>query len=148
MKTNRSGCFCALAGATLLLTVAVGTADVPGPQPGGFGGIYKVVSSNDPLFPATQTREYFLDFGRGVQADQSSGSVAVSVRVNPNVQVRILAWQYLPAQGRILIGNPYAKGSRKAVALGAWKMTGLANGVLFERGNHQVVLRRADPNDY
>jgi hypothetical protein len=131
----------------LSVSVAVG-ADFPDRPGGRFGGIYKVTSSTDPMFPATGTREYFLDFGRGIQADKLSGSVAVSVRRNPNVQVRIMAWQYFPDQGKIVIGNPYAEGSRKAVAMGAWQMKGIANGVLFERGSYRVVLQRADPDDY
>ena len=69
---------------------AIVTADVPDQSSGRFGGIYKVTSSNDPLFPATKTREYFLDFGRGIQANKLSGSVAVSMRRNPNVKVRIM----------------------------------------------------------
>jgi hypothetical protein len=123
-------------------------ADIPNASSGRFGGIYKVTSSTDPLIPATKTSEYFLDFGRGIQPGKVSGSVAVSVRRNPQVKVRIMAWQYFPDQGKILIGNPYAEGSRRAVAKGVWRIKGIPDGVIFERGNYQVVLRRADPGDY
>lgn len=114
---------------------------------GRFGGFYKVVSSTDPSVPATETHEYFFDFGRGIQAGKLSGSVAISVRQNPNVKVRMLVWQYFPETGKMVIGNPYAEGLRKAVALGAWQMKGLPNGVLFERGSYQIVLHRADEGD-
>ena len=140
--------FSALVGAVLLCFTPSVRADVPDASPASFGGIYKVTSSTDPIFPATAACEFFLDFGRGIQADRLNGSVAVSMRVNPSVKVRMFSWQYFPEQGKILIGNPYAEGSRKAVAMGAWKMTGISNGVVFERGNYQVVLQRAEPGDY
>ena len=100
------------------------------------------------MFPVTRTREYFLDFGKGIQAGKLSGSVAISMRRNPNVKVRIMAWQYFPKQGSMVIGNPYSEDSRNAVARAVWKMTGGDNGVIFERGSYQVVLHRADPGDY
>lgn len=123
-------------------------ADVPDGSSGRFGGLYKVTSSNDPIFPATRTDEYFLDFGQGFGADRPGGRVAVSIRRNPKVSVRILSWQYFPEQGKILIGTPAADGSRRVVARGAWSMRGIPNGVIFQRGNYQVVLTRADPKDY
>ncbi len=123
-------------------------ADIPDGSREGFRGIYKVISSSDPMFPATVDREYFLDFGKGIQAGKLSGSVAISMRQNPNVKVRIMAWQYFPKQGSMVIGNPYSEGSTKAVARGIWRMTGAEKGVLFERGNYQVVLRRAEPGEY
>lgn len=139
--------FAALVGAVMISASTAVGADIP-TQAFSFGGIYKVIASTDPMFPATRTSEYFLDFGRGIQVDKLSGSVAVSVRRNPHVQVRIMAWQYFPDQGRMVLGNPYAEGSRNAVARGAWRMRSLSNGVIFERGSYQVVLHRADPNDY
>ena len=138
-------------GAMLAVVVCTGpliAADVPIRESGRLAGIYKVSTSSDPLFPATKTTEYFLDFGRGIQTDKLSGNVAVSVRRNPNVRVRIMAWQYFPDRGLIAIGNPYAEGSRNAVARGVWRMKAGANGVLFERGGYQIVLHRADPDDY
>lgn len=138
----------AIMGCLVIAVTMTVQAEVVERSPGQIAGIYKVVSSSDPIFPATPTREYFLDFGKGIQAGKLSGSVAISMRQNPNVKVRVMAWQYFPRQGSMVIGNPYSEGSSKAVAKGVWKMTGTDNGVIFERGNHQVVLRRADPNDY
>ena len=89
-----------------------------------------------------------LDFGNGVQAGSRSGNVAVSVRENPNVKVRIMAWQYFPDQGKILIGNPFAEGSNRAIARGVWQIKPIFNGVVFERGSYRVVLHTADPGDY
>jgi hypothetical protein len=138
----------ALAGAIILTATATSIADVPTATSGRFGGMYKVAASTDPIFPATQTREYFLDFGRGIEVGKLSGSVAVSMRQNPHVKVRILSWQYFPDQGKLLIGHPYAEGSRNAVAIGAWRMKGAEKGIIFERGSYRVVLHRADPDDY
>ncbi|MEO5713204.1 MAG: hypothetical protein ABIT37_06920 [Luteolibacter sp.] len=140
--------FTALVGAVIFSTSVAAFADIPDASSRRFGGIYKVTSSTDPIFPVTQTREYFLDFGSGIQPGKFSGSVAVSERQNPHVKVRIMAWQYFPDQGKMLIGNPYAEGSRKAVAAGVWRMTGNGSGVLFERGRYRVVLNPADPKDY
>ncbi|MEO6477857.1 hypothetical protein [Luteolibacter sp.] len=137
-----------MVGAAILSASGLARADVEESTAGQFRGIYKVIASNDPIFPATATREYFLDFGKGVQMGKLSGSVAVSMRENPSVKVRIMAWQYFPQQGSLVIGNPYSEGSRNAVAKGVWKMKGAQNGVIFERANYQVVLHRADPNDY
>lgn len=145
---SRPARWAVLVGIVMLAAAAMAPADIPDQASWRFGGIYKVASSTDPMFPATRTSEYFLDFGRGIQADQLSGSVAVSVRRNPKVNVRIMAWQYFPDQGKIVIGNPVAAGSRNAVARGAWRLRTIAGGVIFERGNYQVVLNRADPKDY
>lgn len=143
------GTLYAIAGAVLLCFPAAPLrADVPDASPARFRGMYKVTASNDPIFPASKTREYFLDFGRGIQGGKLSGSVAVSVRMNPNVKVRILSWEYFPDRGMLLIGNPFAHGSRNAVAIGAWEIRGFSNGIVFRRGNQKVVLTRADPNDY
>jgi hypothetical protein len=137
-------CFCA----AVLAFSATTSADIPDRPSGRFGGVYKIASSSDPIFPATAKREYFLDFGDGVQAGRSSGNVAVSVRENPNVKVRIMAWQYFPDQGKILIGNPFAEGSNRAVAKGMWQLKPVFNGVVFERGSYRVVLQTVDPADY
>ncbi len=110
--------------------------------------MYQILSSNDPVFPMNAKQEWFLDFGKGIQPGRSGGSVAVSLRQNPHVKVRIMAWQYLPENGRILLGNPFAEGARKAVARGAWELLVRGDGVTFKRGNYQVVLHRADPADY
>ncbi len=134
--------------AVVLALLATVKADIPDRPSGRFGGVYKIASSSDPVFPATAKREYFLDFGDGVQAGRRSGNVAVSVRENPNVKVRIMAWQYFPDQGKILIGNPFAEGSKRAVAKGMWQLKPVFNGVVFERGSYRVVLQTVDPADY
>jgi hypothetical protein len=123
-------------------------ADLPQRSGGEFRGMYQILSSNDPVFPMNAKQEWFLDFGKGIQPGRSGGSVAVSLRQNPHVKVRIMAWQYLPENGRILLGNPFAEGARKAVARGAWELLVRGDGVTFKRGNYQVVLHRADPADY
>jgi hypothetical protein len=114
---------------------------------GRLAGFYKVVASNDPQFPATRTREYFLDFGKGIQPSRLSGSVAISLRENPSVRVRILAWQYFPKDGTLVIGNPFAEGSRRAVAAGVWKLRANSKGAVLQRDRFQVVLHRADPEN-
>jgi hypothetical protein len=110
--------------------------------------MYKVAASSDPMFPMSETREYFLDFGKGIQAGKLSGSVAVSMRQNPKVQVRVMAWQYFPEQGKLVIGNPYSASSRNAVVRAMWDMRGDNNGVALNRLGYQLVLHRADPGDY
>lgn len=132
----------------LMISAPASRADVPDGGSSEFRGMYKVASSSDPIFPMESGQEWFLDFGQGIQAGKLSGSVAVSLRRNPNVKVRIMAWQYFPKQSQLLIGNPYSEGSRNAVAKGSWTMSGAKNGVLFERGGFQMVLHRADPADY
>lgn len=144
-----SGKLAALTSLLLVTTFAsTSRADLPEQSASEFKGMYKIASSNDPIFPMDASQEWFLDFGKGVSMEKFSGSVAVSLRQNPNVRVRIMAWQYFPKQGNLIIGNPYSEGSSKAVAKGSWQMTGTSGGVLFSRENYRVVLRRADPNDY
>ena len=129
--------------AAMIASPAVLQADIPSPPVTAnvrISGIYKIVASSDPLFRVTETREFFFDFG--------SGSVAISMRENPVVRVRIMAWQYFPAQETLLIGNPFAEGSRKAVALGVWRVRAFAGGLVCERGNHRIVMRRPKPGDY
>lgn len=145
---NRLAGFATLACAFMLSLAAIAGAKEPAPASGKLAGIYKVTSSTDPLFPATRNREYFLDFGRGIQSSKLSGSVAVSERRNPNVKIRIMAWQYFPEQGTIVLGNPFAEGSRNAVAKASWRMKNISEAVVFQRGDYQVILRPADPKDY
>jgi hypothetical protein len=123
-------------------------ADLPQRSGGEFRGMYQILSSNDPVFPMNENQEWFLDFGSGIQPGRSGGSVAVSLRQNPNVKVRIMAWQYFPKKGQILIGNPFAEGAGKAVARGVWDLQVRGDGVIFKRGNYQVIMHRADPADY
>lgn len=139
----------ALVGAALFaISFQSAPADIPDRPSGEFQGMYKVASSNDPIFPMQAQQEWFLDFGKGISSGNFSGNVAVSLRQNPNVRVRILAWQLFPKQGTIVIGNPYSEGSRQAVAKGSWQIQAIGDGVIFQRANYQVVLHRAAPGDY
>lgn len=137
-----------MSAALFMLTLQLSPADIPNQPSGEFRGMFKISSSTDPLFPIQADKEWFLDFGQGISQGKFSGNVAVSLRQNPNVKVRIMAWQYFPKQGNIMLGNPFAEGSNKAVAKGNWQITPTSEGFLFRRGNHQFVLRRADPRDY
>ncbi len=131
-----------------IFSLSLTPADIPDRTSGEFKGIYQVTASTDPVFPLRENQQWFLDFGPGLRPRVSSGNVAVSLRQNPNVRVRIMAWQYFPEQGSIAIGNPYAAGSRQAVAKGVWKMSAISGGFLFQRGNYQLTLRPAHPRDY
>lgn len=137
-----------ISAAVIALTLQFSHADVLNKSSGEFHGMYKVTASSDPTFPIQANREWFLDFGNGISSGKFSGNVAVSMRQNPNVKVRIMAWQYFPKQGNIMIGNPYAEGSNQAVAMGNWQMRPTSQGFLLERGRYQVVLSPADPRDY
>jgi hypothetical protein len=138
----------AIAGVSIFTSSGAMASDVPTASASSFAGIYKVAASSDPMFPMSETCEYFLDFGKGIQAGKLSGSVAVSMRQNPKVHVRIMAWQYFPEQGTLVIGNPYSEGSRNAVARAMWTMRGASNGVALNRLGYQLVLQRAVPGDY
>ncbi len=130
-------------------TVTSAPADVPQSSSSSFSGMYKVAASNDPIFPMDAQQEWFLDFGTGITSGKMSGSVAVSLRQNPNVKVRIMAWQYFPNEGVMVLGNPYEAGSRGAVAKGSWQMTATSSGgVAWDRGHFRLVLHRASPRDY
>ena len=87
-----------------------------------------------------------MDFGDASR--RTSGKVAVSLRQNPNVKVRIMVWQVFPQSGSLILGNQTEEGSKSAVAVADWRITNITEGVLLERGNYQVVLHRADPADY
>ncbi len=146
--SSRVMALAAVVGVSAFTSSSVLASDVPSASTSTFSGIYKVAASSDPMFPMSETREYFLDFGKGVQAGKLSGSVSVSMRQNPRVQVRIMAWQYFPEQGTLVIGNPYSEGSRNAVARAMWSMRGVDNGVALDRLGCQLVLHRAAPSDY
>ncbi|MEX1048723.1 MAG: hypothetical protein WED15_04285 [Akkermansiaceae bacterium] len=122
-------------------------ADLPDRAPGELRGLYKVAGSNDPIFPVTANQEWFLDFGEGITSKKMSGNVAVSLRENPSVRVRIMAWQFFPDKGNLLIGNPFHEGSSQAVARGNWQLRTTSSGAVFKRGPYQVVLHKADPAD-
>ena len=54
---------------------------------------------------------------------------------------------YFPKDGTVAIGNPFAEGSRKAVAAGVWKLRTSTKGAVLQRDRYQVVLHRADPEN-
>jgi len=144
-----TGKFTAILGSVILgLSLQVSHGDIPDQSSGEFRGIYKVTSSTDPAFPTQANREWFLDFGNGISSGKFSGTVAVSLRQNPSVKVRIMVWQYFPKQGRLIIGEQAHEGARTAVALGNWQMAPASRGVTFERENYRVVLHQVDPRDY
>jgi hypothetical protein len=111
-------------------------------------GMYKVAASTDPFFPAATDREWFLDFGTGVTGEKNSGKVAVSLRQNPSVKVRIMVWQVFPQTGQLYLGNQFSEGSKGAVSVADWQISNNSQGVILERGGYQIVLERADPTDY
>lgn len=105
------------------------------------------MSATDPLFPSPNGEEYFLDFGKGVTTGKFSGTVAVSMRQNPNVRVRILVWQLSPEEGILRIGNQTAQGSTQAVLRAEWRMGRSSSGLVLQRGDFHATLRPAGPND-
>jgi hypothetical protein len=134
--------------AVFAISTLTAQADVPDRRDGQLRGMYKVAASNDPIFPLTEQQEWFLDFGTGTSAGKTSGNVAISLRRNPNVRVRIMAWQYFPERDNLLIGNPFHEGSKQAVARGNWHLRSTRGGVIFERGAYQITLYPAAPGDY
>jgi hypothetical protein len=111
-------------------------------------GMYQVTVSNDPAFSFQADSEWFLDFGKGTSTGKSSGSVAISLRKNPNVKVRIMAWEYFPKQRSLTIGNPFHEGSKEAVAFGSWQLLPASDGILLERGAYQTSLHLLDIDKY
>ena len=134
---NRLGKVSALMGAVILAASATTLADRPDPSPGRLGGIYKVISSTDPLFRQRQTREYFLDFGRGIQ-----------VRTNSAAAWRFPCARIPMSKSGSWRGSIFRTGKKSCSATpmpkvqqrgrhGAWRMRGISNGVIFERGNYR-----------
>jgi hypothetical protein len=121
--------------------------DKPFAQRSGLSGYYKVAANTDPFFGSKPDREWFLDFGEGVLAGKTSGSVAVSMRENPNVKVKLLVWQLDPTTRTLIVGAPTEDGSRKAVALAQWQVVPTLNGVTLLRGDYEVSLRRANSGE-
>lgn len=111
-------------------------------------GIYKVAASNDPFFPVAAGREWFMDFNSGITSEKSSGKVAVSLRQNPSVKVRIMVWQVFPGTGQLYLGNQFSEGSKKAVSVADWRARNVGDSVVLERHGYQIVLNRANPADY
>lgn len=146
---RKSG-FRTLAAIALVSAAAIhaNLADIPDRKPVALGGMYQVAASNDPLFPKDSSQEWFLDFGNGTQSGVTSGKVAVSLRQNPRVSVRIMVWQYFPREQALLIGNQTAEGSARAVARGVWTMGNDSGAIFLNRENCTIVLKRANPGDY
>ncbi|MGC4015030.1 MAG: hypothetical protein QM755_11030 [Luteolibacter sp.] len=134
----------------LLTTAPILRADLPDKPAGpraSVSGYFKVVFSTDPLFAMKQDREWFMDFGGGEQAGKHSGSLAVSLRQNPSVRVRMLVWQLYPDSSTLVVGNQTEEGSRKAVMLTNWKVYPNSTGLVLQRGDYQIGLRRADASE-
>jgi hypothetical protein len=110
-------------------------------------GMYQVVASNDPMFSMTDGKEWFLDFGEGLKSAKRHGNVAISMRQNPSVRVRMMVWQFYPEpRQQLVIGNPCHEGATSAVIAGHWQMKSVAGGIILERGEMRVVLRAtSDP---
>lgn len=139
--------------ATLLLLVfslPSSRADVPDRDRSqlALSGMYKVAASTDPFFPVATGREWFLDFASGITSGKSSGKVAVSLRQNPNVKVRLMVWQVFPGTNQLYLGNQFSEGSRQAVAVADWRVRNHGDAVVLERHGYQIVLNRAAAGDY
>jgi hypothetical protein len=135
----------------LIFVLGISTlrADIPDRNSSiSLAGMYKVSASTDPFFPVAADREWFMDFGTGITDRKSAGNVAVSLRQNPNVKVRIMVWQVFPATGQLYLGNQYSEGSRKAVAVADWKIRNAGRTVILERHGYRIVLNQADAGDY
>lgn len=134
----------------LMAATPILRADIPD-QPSGprasVSGYFKVVASSDPLFAMQADREWFMDFGKGEQAGRQSGSLAVSLRQNPNVRVRMLVWQLYSDSSTLVVGNQTEEGSRKAVMLANWKVYPNSTGLILQRGDYQIALRRATASE-
>lgn len=133
----------------LFLGIAQVRADIPDRTSSSIAlaGMYKVAASSDPFFPVASDREWFMDFGKGT-TEKQAGKVAVSLRQNPNVKVRIMVWQVFPGTAQLYLGNQFSEGSRQAVAVADWKISNQGDQVILERHGCQIVLNRADPSDY
>lgn len=131
-----------------MIAFPTASADIPDRGIPALRGMYQVSASNDPLFPMDRRQEWFLDFGKGIHNGISSGKVAVSLRENPNVSVRIMVWQYVPGERALFIGSQAAEGSGRAVTRGVWTLGTDSGTVFLLRGKCTIVLKRADPSDY
>jgi len=134
----------------LMATTPILRADIPDKPAGpraSVSGYFKVVSSSDPLFAMQADREWFLDFGGGEQAGRHTGSLAVSLRQNPSVRVRLLVWQLYSDSSTLVVGNQTEEGSRKAVMLANWKVYPNSTGLILQRGDYQIALRRATTSE-
>jgi hypothetical protein len=115
----------------------------PAPAAKRLQGIYQIVSSSDPIFPTQDQQEWFLDFGQGPDDGKNlSGTVAVSLRRNPHVRVKIMVWQYFPKEESLVIGSPYHEKSRQAVAAGTWQVQPGQAELRLQRDGCRIILRR------
>jgi hypothetical protein len=109
-------------------------------------GLYRVGSSTDPAFPLEGGQEWFLAFGRG--GGKSSGSLALTLRQNPNLRVRLLVWQFFPDSATLRIGRQSARSSQQAVLATDWQLAASAAGsLLLRRGGFQLMLVPATLSD-
>jgi hypothetical protein len=147
---GKTGLRTLLAIIAMLFAIALppASADVPDRGEVSLSGMYQVAASNDPMFPMDRNQEWFLDFGKGIHDGISSGKLAVSLRENPKVSVRIMVWQYNPKERALLIGNETAQGSGRAVARGVWSLGIDSDAIFLLRGKSTIVLKRADSSDY
>ncbi|MFT3991923.1 MAG: hypothetical protein QM680_10990 [Luteolibacter sp.] len=109
-------------------------------------GYYKIVQSSDPIFPQAANQEWFLDFGQAIERGKTHGTVAVSLRENPRVQVKLLVWQLYPETGTLVIGSN-EENSRRAVAIGSWRVESGNSGIVLHRDQYHVSLSRAQATD-
>lgn len=145
MKSSQKIISAILVTIALILSSQHSAADIPDRSSRtALSGMYQVSASTDPMFPMQQNQEWFLDFGEGTRNGAFSGTVAVSLRENPNVRVRIMVWQYFPEQGTLVIGNQTNRGSKGAVARAVWNIGANSQYVVLQRHNVNVTLRRAD----
>jgi len=143
--------FLTILAALLLVAFALPSrADIPdrGRSTLSLNGMYKVAASNDPFFPVAAGREWFMDFNSGITGEKASGKVAVSLRQNPNVKVRIMVWQVFPGTNELFLGNQFSEGSRQAVSVAQWRARNAGSSLVLERHGYQIVLNRADAGDY
>lgn len=147
-KARIAACSVGLIALVFSLTAINVRADIPDRRLPRLDGMYQVVSSDDPLFPITRGVEWFMDFGKGIHSNTYSGSVAISRRENPDVKVRIMAWQYFPNESALVVGNQFDRGASNAVAQGIWAVIPTTTQIILQRDQFQMVIQRAHPNDY
>jgi hypothetical protein len=109
-------------------------------------GLYRVMASSDPFFPLESGQEWFVDFGRG--EEEFSGRLALTLRQNPNLRVRLLVWQFSPVSGTLRIGRASARSPRGAVEAASWQLArGPAGAIQLRRDEHQTTLMPASASD-
>jgi len=109
-------------------------------------GLYRVAASTDGFFPVDGGQEWFLDFGRGTEP--SSGRLALTLRQNPNLRVRLLVWQFTPERATLRIGRESARQPGHALAPTSWQLTrGTAGSLVLRRAEGQTTLVPATPSD-